>query len=317
MQSPQASLFVVMYHYVRDLPNTPWPRIRGVLIDDFREQLKRLQERFEMATLESAVAFLGGHYQPSRPLCLLTFDDGLREHYTEVTPILAYEDVQGVFLLQTSAPLGQVAAVHKNHFLLAALGFEEYQSRFVGCLAAAASATSADVDDAQVRRFYRWDSLDVARFKYLVNFTVTDELRQVILDDLFDEYLGDERDFAKTLYLDWDEACEMQSVGMALGGHSHGHNALPKLPASTRRADLLQCATLIRAHLRPQSLWPFSYPYGDVDAATAAMVGELGFDCAFTTEVGANESDADRFHIRRFDPKDVGSHQATIHKCTS
>ena len=92
MASP--ALYVVMYHYVRDLPHTPFPRIKGMLTSAFRQQLTALQSLYEMATLESALDFLRGRYTPSRPLCLLTFDDGLKEHYTDVTPILVDTGVQ-------------------------------------------------------------------------------------------------------------------------------------------------------------------------------------------------------------------------------
>src|SRR6267142_7020306 len=96
------SLRVVMYHYVRDLPNTSFPRIKGMLISDFRQQLVALQNQYEMATLESALDFLQGVYSPSRDLCLLTFDDGLKDHYSEVTPILVDFGVQGIFFVITS-----------------------------------------------------------------------------------------------------------------------------------------------------------------------------------------------------------------------
>ena len=81
-------LHIVMYHYVRDLARTPYPRIKGMLLDDFERQVRALASEFEMATLESALDYVGGRYRPRRELCLLTFDDGLKEHYREVTPIL-------------------------------------------------------------------------------------------------------------------------------------------------------------------------------------------------------------------------------------
>ncbi len=63
--SNQPLLHVATYHYVRDLPRTRFPQIKGMLLDDFREQVKALPNVFEMATLESAVAFLTGKYTAS------------------------------------------------------------------------------------------------------------------------------------------------------------------------------------------------------------------------------------------------------------
>lgn len=121
-------LFVVTYHYVRDLPNSRFPRIKGMLTTDFRSQVALLSGRYEMATLDSALAFIAGKYQPKRDLCLLTFDDGFKEHYNDVLPILAERRIQGLFFVITSCLEEQrVVSVHKNHFLMADLDFEEYR----------------------------------------------------------------------------------------------------------------------------------------------------------------------------------------------
>ena len=52
-----------------------------------------------MATLESPRLSCNGAYRPARDLCLLTFDDGLKEHYRDVTPLLAECRVQGLFFV--------------------------------------------------------------------------------------------------------------------------------------------------------------------------------------------------------------------------
>ena len=79
-------LRVVMYHYVRDLPRTRFPNLKGMLLDDFRHQVAELSTQFEMASVESAMDFMSGEYRPRRDLCLLTFDDGLKEHFTRCHP---------------------------------------------------------------------------------------------------------------------------------------------------------------------------------------------------------------------------------------
>ena len=49
-----------------------------------------------------ASAICGATYKPRRDLCLLTFDDGLKEHYREVTPILHERGIEGVFHVITA-----------------------------------------------------------------------------------------------------------------------------------------------------------------------------------------------------------------------
>ena len=128
----EPALRVIMYHYVRELSRSPFPQLKAMLLDDFRGQLTGLRERYEMATLESATAFLNGAYRPARDLCLLTFDDGLKEHYRDVTPLLAECRVQGLFFVISGCVEEQrLAPVHMNHFLMAALGFQSYRSSFL------------------------------------------------------------------------------------------------------------------------------------------------------------------------------------------
>ena len=321
------ALHVVMYHYVRDLPRTRFPRIKGMLTDDFRDQVASLSERYEMATLESALAFLRGEHVPQRDLCLLTFDDGLKDHYTDVLPILIEQRIQGLFFVITAClEERRVVPVHKNHFLMAALEFDEYRRAFLARLADQSPSTGlrtspetrTDVDKAQARRTYRWDTPEVASFKYLLNFQLPVDLRDQVLHALFVTYLGDEASFAGELYLSWDEAREMQSAGMLLGGHSHSHVPLATLSDERQQLDLKTCADLLRDRLNGQALrqgsgqawWPFSYPYGKADSfneATVEVLRKLDFICAFATEVGPNGAGQDVFRIRRIDPKDVAA----------
>src|SRR4030095_477954 len=153
--------------------------------------------RHEMASLESALAFLAGEFQPKRDLCLLTFDDGLKDHYTEVLPVLSEQGIEGLFFIITSCLEGRVVSVHKNHFLMAALEFDEYRQAFLKRLGELSPKTSTAVDSNRVQRTYRWDAPDVAAFKYLLNFCLEETLRDRVLDDLFAEYLGDEKTFAR------------------------------------------------------------------------------------------------------------------------
>ena len=91
-----------MYHYVRDLPRTKFPRIKGMLVDDFKAQVVRLTEGYEMASLSAALSFLNGAYQPRRDLCLLTFDDGLEITGLQVTEVILDYKIEGFMPIRGS-----------------------------------------------------------------------------------------------------------------------------------------------------------------------------------------------------------------------
>ena len=305
MKHTSQYLVVLMYHYIRAFSRCAFPRLKGVEIDDFAVDISSLRTHYEMATVEAALDFLQGRYQPSRPLCLLTFDDGLKEHYTDVAPRLEQLGIPGIFLLATSCFEGRVLGVHKNHFLLASLGFEVHKQKFLARLGEIDPTTRYEADYLRARHVYRWDTPEVSAFKHLLNFQLSEKIRDAVLDSLFEECLGNEAEFARQLYLTWDEACQMQRAGMVMGAHTHRHAALDRLEPDDVRADLGVCAHLLRSHLGPQRLWPFSYPYGHVSAVAVQTLRDLEFDCAFTTEVGHNDVHQDRYRLRRIDPKDL------------
>jgi peptidoglycan/xylan/chitin deacetylase (PgdA/CDA1 family) len=305
------ALRVVMYHYVRDLPNTSFPRIKGMLTSEFRQQLAALQDRYEMATLESALDFMRGAYEPVKDLMLLTFDDGFKEHCAEVTSMLMDQRIQGLFFVITSClEENRVASVHMNHFLMAALDFEGYRRVFMQRLSDIAphvwASTKVDLNLAQ--HPYRWDTPEVASFKYFFNFVLDSPIRNEVVKRLFEEKIGDEKSFSRRLYLNWQDARQMQSAGMLIGGHSHQHKPLAALSDEELYADLSTCSRLLIEHLKPQSFWPFCYPYGQKDSfcdRTIATLKQLGFACSFSTEIGSNTPGTDAFTIRRFDCKDI------------
>lgn len=306
----ERSLHVITYHYVRDLPNSRYPAIKGLLLARFHEQIDALCREFEMATLETALAFLRGDYRPCRDLCLLTFDDGLKEHAAEVTPALAGRGIQGIFFLITSCLDGAVAPVHMNHFLTAELGFESYRRTFIATLQRISPELrpSFDVDASAARQTYPWDDPETAAFKYLLNFVLSPAVRDDLMRDLFRRYLGDEARFARELYVSWEEAREMQAAGMIIGGHSKSHRPLAAMREAELVWDLGRSKARLARNLAPQPLWPFSYPYGKRTSYTPCameLLRRVGFACAFTTELGANRPGADLYSLARRDTNRV------------
>jgi peptidoglycan/xylan/chitin deacetylase (PgdA/CDA1 family) len=302
-------LRVVMYHYVRDLPRTPFPNLKGMLLDDFRHQVAELSTQFEMASVESAMDFMSGEYRPRRDLCLLTFDDGLKEHFTDVTPILREKRIRAVFFLITGClEEKKVAAAHMNHFLMASMPFEEYADQFFRKVVSMCPDAFAplNVDTARAAQTYPWDTPEVARFKLLFNFGMDPELRDRAVRDLFTQHISDETTFAESLYVTWEEARQMQKAGMAIGGHTHQHKPLANLPTRELEWDLETCKKLLHQKLMPQSVWSFSYPYGKKDSfhlRAVRKLQQLGFRCAFSTEIGDNRRGADPFLVGRTDCK--------------
>lgn len=299
-------LHVVMYHYVRDLPDSRYPGLKGISTERFKAQLGLLAQRYEMASLESALAHVQGDYQPKRDLCLLSFDDGLKEHGTVAAPILAERGMQGVFFVSTAA-LEQRAVfpVHKNQLLLATLDFEEYRSRVLQLIHRQhPELESMAVDEQKACKAHRWDQPEVACFKYFLNACLPAEVRESLIDQIFSQHLGPEEAVAKELYLSPKDAAEMQEAGMVLGGHAHTHVRLSSLGPADQQKELQSCYNILTQGAKPQAIWPFCYPWGKRDTfnrTTIDIIAQLGFHCAFTSEPGSNPVGQPVYELLRTD----------------
>jgi peptidoglycan/xylan/chitin deacetylase (PgdA/CDA1 family) len=304
-------LTVVNYHYLRHAGSGEHFPVHALRFDSFREHLSLFRSQYEMATMESALAFLQGRYTPRRDLCLLTFDDGLREHYTHVAPLLLEEHLSGVFFVVTSSLDGEVATVHRIHLLMAALGEPAWWTALARELHdSGLGALVRDLPMQAVRRAYRFDAPDTARAKYLLNYTLSPAERDPLLSRLFDTHVGHvgrAHDVAQSLYFDWSEAAEMQYAGLTIGGHSHTHVPLASRTVQEQQEEISLCARRLEQSLGQEKPRPFSYPHGSFDASTIACLREAGFSCAFTTVPGPNEAGADLFTLRRADAIDVSS----------
>lgn len=309
MSDGSPRLVVAMYHYVRDVERTQFPGLHAVRPDAFARQVWELSARYEMATLRSALAFLDGTYRPDRDLCLLTFDDGVKDHRETVLPVLHRLGIQGSFFIITSSFEGKVSSAHKNQFLMASLPFDAYAAEVRSTLSELAPDVDARVDPSVVASTYRWDRPEVGALKYFLNFALPTTTRDHLLTKLFVRHFGNERDFAASLYLDRQDVRALQDAGMIVGGHSHAHEPLARLDPPSAQRDLARCTEILFGSAAPQDVWPFSYPYGKDDTFTheiSSAVRALGYACAFTTEPGANSAAQDIFRLRRLDAKELG-----------
>lgn len=302
-------LKAVMYHYVRNPEETLYKGIHAVREDKFIQQVNFLRANYEMATSESIKDFLLGNYQPKKDMAVLTFDDGLKEHGIFVTEVLAKYGIQGQFFIPTACITeGYVLPVHKNHFLLASLNFSYYKKRFIEVLKENYQDTLIEVDDQRAVRTYRWDTKEVATFKYLLNYQLPQPVRHHVLKIIFEQELGRETDFANSLYLSWEEIKEMQRKGMTIGGHSHRHDVLSSLSNEEQTLELTTCLELLNRNIANHTIFPFSYPYGKMSTFnehTIACLKKHHVHYAYSTVIGDSISSTNPFILKRIDPKDL------------
>jgi peptidoglycan/xylan/chitin deacetylase (PgdA/CDA1 family) len=293
-------LRVVKYKHVYD-SSRPALKLNGTSVEDLRAQLNELRTDFEIASIEASVDFLTGEYRPRRDLCLLTFDDSLKDHLQFALPVLLEQRIRGVFFLITSCVEERtVAPIHMHDLLISQMGADEYAERFRKTVLAIRPDAFSQGSVYDSRAIERLD--DAAGWPYVFHAPLDPEVRDSAIRQLFRTHVGSEEELAASLYLSWNDARQMQKAGMSMGGQAHQHKLLSTLTASELIADLECCRRLLARNLAIQPLLPFAYPGGRKESFHVRAVRklrELGFGCAFSTESGDNRRGTDVFTIGR------------------
>jgi peptidoglycan/xylan/chitin deacetylase (PgdA/CDA1 family) len=294
---------VVMYHYVRPPPGPGESVLVATGLDAFERQLDGLAAGREIISPDRYLDFLAGRGRLPGRCALLTFDDGVIDHYRHVFPILQRRGLSGAFFVQTDPVENQrVEATHMNHLLLGGVPFDELIAEFGAVLAQRAPGrTLADfVCRDEAMSLYHYETESRALYKYAVSFGLPLELRDDILTELFCRRLGEPGDWARRFYLSWGQLAEMQAAGMHIGGHSHGHDVYPRLSRDRLAEDTRLCWNILTARLGRRRR-AFAYPFGRYNMEAIEAVREAGFTAAFTTRDRLNIGCVPRFEIARTD----------------
>ena len=305
-------LTIVMYHYVRDLARTRFPEIRGLSTHRFEGQLDYLTKHYTVCRPDEVVAAVQGDTVLPPDACLLTFDDGLRDHYTTVFPRLEERGIAAVFC-PAVRPVQEhtVLDVHMIHFVLASVHDPRRLVDEVLSLVEAHRSAVALPDPLTLYRMGagpgRFDSPEVTFLKRLLQRVLPPRVRADICRALFQRYVSaDLTSFAEELYMDLAQLRCLARYGMAIGGHGYEHDWLESLAPAEQREDIRQTMSLLEAVIgRRPTNWIMSYPYGSYSKHTLDLLQEAGCAVGLTTRVGLVPDLSSPLELARLDTNDL------------
>jgi peptidoglycan/xylan/chitin deacetylase (PgdA/CDA1 family) len=288
-----------MYHYVRDPGDAAdnSSGIPGLPVSTFEAQLDYLGANFEMIAWPDLRACLSGARSLPSRACLLTFDDGVRDHYLNVFPVLSSRNMPGLFFALARHPSMGLTLGHKIHFLIARLGFHALRSVFYDRLDGI-QQVAFDHADARYRSpgSKVSDSDEIEVFKLALQRDLSD-MAEPILSQLIVETIGPEEEIAREFFLNREQVVEMADGGMHFGGHSHSHPWFDWVDDQRQAEEIAVSGRWLSTFA--EGPWAFAYPYGGLDPRSPALLRANGFLGAFTTIPQAAHTDP--FYIGRYD----------------
>jgi peptidoglycan/xylan/chitin deacetylase (PgdA/CDA1 family) len=305
-------LTIVMYHYVRDLARSRFPRIKGLDAADFTEQVGYIRSHYSVISGQQLVdAVSSGSPLPERPL-LLTFDDGYTDHFDHVLRVLERERMTACFFPPGKCILEhKVLDVNKIHFILAAAPdiaiLVDRINSFVDTKRADHQLPSPAEYWAGVAKPSRWDSADVVYCKRMLQRELPHFLRQDLVDRLFAEFVtSDEAAFAEELYMSPEQIVELRERGMFVGSHSYDHFWLNRLSPGEQESEIDRSLEFLASVGAPTTDWIMCYPYGGYDESLLSILRKRSCSVGLTTVVGlASLGTDDPLTLPRIDTNDL------------
>jgi peptidoglycan/xylan/chitin deacetylase (PgdA/CDA1 family) len=289
-----------MFHYVRPADATSFPRLQGFFLHEFTALLDALVSGDGIVDPQS---YLAGKIAglPRSNGSLLTFDDGLQDHYRWVFPELKKRGLSGLFFVSSgSLERLRLLRVHKVHALYGAKGYDWLREAFLRLAHPDGHVPEVIYSAPRALKAYPYDDELTSGFKYALNYLLPQDEVEEILGQILSQSF-DERFLAEEFYLSPDQIREMSAAGMVFGYHGHTHTPFSRLTEEQLETEMLASKELL-SPLLPQAPSCLSYPYGDASSVTienVTLLRNLGIKAAFLAENDGTPQDV--FYLPRID----------------
>ncbi|MBE3094978.1 MAG: polysaccharide deacetylase family protein [Actinobacteria bacterium] len=266
---------MIMYHYIRDKS-----KFNAFTTKQFNNQLQLIKDKgYRFITIKELIID-----NPDDKTCCLTFDDGIKDGFTNALPILQEFDAVATFFIPMRIfIIDEILNIQKRHLLLAKLGEKGFIKEF-------------DYFAGE-----EYTSKNINEFKYML-----DHMDNFILNQIFNRYFNESVEFTK-IYLNREDVKELSSCGMEIGTHGFNHCYLGemsynKIKEETRLSYGI-CKNLF------QIPFSMSYPMGSYTPLVGKIMKLVGYKAgATTTKLNNISLDTNPFQLNRYDciDKEIG-----------
>lgn len=293
-------LLAVNHHYFR--ASSTGQGIYPITPDALTSEIALLRSRWRIGGEADILQFCHGG-GTTEAVCILTFDDGLKEQMKTLA-LLDSLGVSAMYFVPT-APLAQreVLDVHKLHMIRSRLSDVELAAD----LGQRFNFETYQFDDQLLAIQYRYDEPISRKVKYFLNFVLDASARLQWTSNRFVEIFGSEQAASEALYMSADDLRVLAGRRL-LGTHAHTHVPLATLTEAQVQLEIEQSLDVLE-HLSGRRPLGISYPFGGQSAVSEpvfAAAQASGLKYGFTMQRGINvKCDVSSMELKRIDVNDV------------
>lgn len=289
-QSGESFIFP-FYHLISDdQPVHAGNLYAPVSVRQFLNDLDFLLTHFQPATLQDVLDFIRKGKKTSKPRFFLSFDDGLRECYDIVAPLLQKKGLEAAFFINPAFTDNKEMFFQQKISLI----IDKIRRSGVTLQQAPETGSRKANKDKEIRAIRNLDYADKERM----------DRAGKRWDVNFQDYLRKNQPF-----MTLEQIRKLQKQGFLIGSHSYDHPRFWTISEQEQREQLIQSFDFLDTHIHP-GIRTFAFPFSDIHMPASFfrfLTETIHLDISFGT--AGIKRDTVRNHIQRI-PMDACSKAA-------
>ena len=308
---PSGRLLIVTYHYVREQGGV-YPGIHPVSARELSIHINKLKQKYYPASIEQISDFILGKAPLEQDSFLITFDDGLQDHYKNTRHVLNEHNISSVFFVPTLAyATGVAPAVHKIHWLRANTSPDEFTTLLNETLPGQWSNLRLTKNDQiKASKMHINDNFKTQVLKFSLNFIIPHDIVNKTMSQIFIKKNINEKVFCRNTFMDAKQIYALEEDGHIIAMHGHTHTAFTSLNSKELDSDIEENATILQSIINRRPTW-ISYPYGRSDAIpdhAEELCKKHEIDVSFSMIGGLNQFGDSSVMLKRITPNEINKY---------
>jgi peptidoglycan/xylan/chitin deacetylase (PgdA/CDA1 family) len=285
---------VLTYHRVTN--EVEWPDPLVVSPDQFACHVGFLKKRLQLLSAREVAQIVRTRKPFPAGSCLITFDDGWKDNYTQAFPILKSYQAPAIIFLTT------------DYIGTDKIFWHERLARILYSLPHAPKqyghATSSQTTSRLSYELVRMVQAVSPRHREHLVARVTEEWKLLDAQSIeskieeLETITGSYRLASSSAMLSWSEVTTMASAGIEFGSHTKSHALLDQISSKEIRDEICSSKKLIETKLGVPVDF-IAYPNGNYNDEVIALSQEAGYIGGFTCDVGFNTNSDRPFTMKR------------------
>ena len=301
---------VLMYHFVNDNDGV-FSKLKGISTNQFYEQIKFLLRKYRPISHEDILKSSQFDKFPENSF-YLTFDDGTKDHYNKVLPIIKDFGLTASFF-PIPQPLidGVVPIIEKQRFLQY-IGFDNYSDFLDVFCSEVLKLVPKDKSSLFINskeniersssylNHLSYYSNEERFYRKIRDIYIENLIFEEIINDLFSKFYSNEISFIDNFYMNFNDLKRLISEGMTIGAHTYSHCLLSRLSDEECKSEIVESIDILQQKLLFE-IESFAYPNGVRTPASESTLKSSMIKYSFGVGNLKANPKVNRFYIPRID----------------